>query len=1737
MAGLFDDVLGESAKTSGLFDDVLAPTEQPKEAGLISGIGQSLSQGWDSAVRSGKAAYSNVAGDLSGVEGLREQNVAAQKGRTIEAQRFSGRYDELNKQKLAEDGDLSVLDAIGSGFRAVWDQPTGFVHAGAEQTANMVAPMAGMIGGGAVGGAIGTAILPGVGTIAGTFIGRWLGGSAGNAVLEIGGKAMEKAEGGLTAAESSEATSEGAIKGGVIGAVDAATMGLSGALMRKLGKPAIEAGAMAEAKVLMNAGVDVTQPAQIIKALQDPTLRAAAQAAGKDAAKVATTAGQKIAMAGTGLGLETTSEGVGEYFGELAATGKGNVADAVLESMMGMGQASIETAYTYNKIGGNELSVKGILGAGNSEEALAHFQALMDSKIDQLPTEDADLRFLGDSVDAVTNLQDRLDQSLSSGPRDGLDRTNPMPPMNLGTGMINADMTVMPSATTPIDEAYRQAEGALRNQLTDQFNQSDANVAFAEQGAQDADARTESIERAGQSTEPNAMQLALQQAQERKRVVDGEPVSSKTDEQLQERLDTATGSTRNSILAELQERQQEMAQAAPQEAQQPAAGAGRIVAREFSGKNGQTYTLEMNVEEGEVKAFGSDGAEVGSALIAPLRGYELRADIPTQTADMGVETAHRRAGINTAMHRLISEYYPKHNWKSNLLTPDGLAWYKGATAKVDAGNTASAPAGNSPEKIPYQKRTPEPQTLISAIKQHGGIRMKSLQAMFGTRGRDYNAIKGQLGRRGGTDVSDMARIMQESGQLIVPPGQDAAQYLEELIYEAAAGNKVYADPEGELAYVREQEIIARAEAEGIKTRRRNIPDIEADLQRVYAERDGRDGARAAELSEDENVARTSEGTDEAVAGRAEVGAGQRPESGGTEEGAGGGESSASPRAETRKLEDYPEGTRPGDDNIPFRTSVADEIEAIEGDRPAETKQPDAPVARDGSVERTIQSAVAERAGSVPGISVVTGKAQMSGAGKLKAPAARAIQAIARVFKQKVVLFQADRKTVDGFVLDGVVYLNVDAAGPLSLLGHELTHRLKQEMPEAYAAVVKVMLKRMDRVKLVAMYRYYENDTATADEAIVAKLNEGNSAELMFDEMISDFGGNQFITESFWSDVFGQVAAAHPEGVAKKLITRLRMAVMQMVGAFRKAVGDKGFGATWLAGEQKSDEVVQWIGDVETAFKSAYAQWINTINTVGYEQAKRGPQSYMAAAESKVYTVNESDRHTGDLFGLSHEISQNDRKNLDRARQAATGNDGVKAESIALRSAPDAAGTYTVTTQLVSVGERELPKGVIATNEDAAEAFAYLTRGAVERLDALVTDAAGRPLAIVGSYKGNNTQASVYPGVVLQEAIRVGGAANIWLAHNHPSGVSNLSGADRNLSKAFQDLFSDVGITYRGLFAVAGRSGGETQWEHSDYSNGTVRNDVATTVKVPIVERELLDTGVRMGTLTSPSAAREIIERLAGPTPGLILLDGQSRATAFIPVANEYDTAEITRAVSKANAAAAIAANPNGAYSSAGMQNLKKFLGTMDVRLLDVFEYTPGERIGPSYTERGLFSPERGSLDLFDLVGQTNAEINADKKKQAGADKAKADEQERLRKKELADGMRGEFELTGSDRPADAAGQGSLFSPTRVEGHERVEGAPFSPSRSEDEGIANLREKPDNSSRATAPRKTAPSGAVSVFSEARILKQAEGKTITRQATIAETGETVQLKNQDAAAAIKQLRSDIEALDALRICAGA
>lgn len=248
-----------------------------------------------------------------------------------------------HKRRLGPDPSLwESLKAVGS---AAIDNPAGAGLMVAEQIPNSIAAL-GAGGAGALAGSIAGPV--------GTVVGGLAGLAGANIGLETGHKALEAgATGSFSPEEQERVKGEGAIKGGVITGVDTLTLGatkfITGASRR-----AVES---ATKKTLADQGIDVADAAAVKAALADPAVLATVNEARKLAAQASSTLGKRIAQTGGALALETIGEGVGEYVGEFAATGKADMVDAVLESISSLSQSMGEIAYTsaLNKRATNRL--------------------------------------------------------------------------------------------------------------------------------------------------------------------------------------------------------------------------------------------------------------------------------------------------------------------------------------------------------------------------------------------------------------------------------------------------------------------------------------------------------------------------------------------------------------------------------------------------------------------------------------------------------------------------------------------------------------------------------------------------------------------------------------------------------------------------------------------------------------------------------------------------------------------------------------------------------------------------------------------------------------------------------------------------------------------------------------------------------------------------------------------------------------------------------------------------------------------------------------------------------------------------------------------------------------------------------------------------------------------------------------------------------------------------------------
>ena len=82
------------------------------------------------------------------------------------------------------------------------------------------------------------------------------------------------------------------------------------------------------------------------------------------------------------------------------------------------------------------------------------------------------------------------------------------------------------------------------------------------------------------------------------------------------------------------------------------------------------------------------------------------------------------------------------------------------------------------------------------------------------------------------------------------------------------------------------------------------------------------------------------------------------------------------------------------------------------------------------------------------------------------------------------------------------------------------------------------------------------------------------------------------------------------------------------------------------------------------------------------------------------------------------------------------------------------------------------------------------------------DAQNRLIAAEELFRGTLTQASVYPREVVKKALAHNAAA-VVLAHNHPSGVAELSSADSQLTRELKQALALVDVRVLDHFIVAG----------------------------------------------------------------------------------------------------------------------------------------------------------------------------------------------------------------------------------------------------------------------------------------------------------------------------------------------
>jgi hypothetical protein len=270
--------------------------------------------------------------------------------------------------------------------------------------------------------------------------------------------------------------------------------------------------------------------------------------------------------------------------------------------------------------------------------------------------------------------------------------------------------------------------------------------------------------------------------------------------------------------------------------------------------------------------------------------------------------------------------------------------------------------------------------------------------------------------------------------------------------------------------------------------------------------------------------------------------------------------------------------------------------------------------------------------------------------------------------------------------------------------------------------------------------------------------------------------------------------------------------------------------------------------------------------------------------------------------------------------------------------------YATEVRQVVVGSFKIGVERVSSPEDAAHVLAPLRRETVESMLALVLDAQDRPIAIIRHTIGAVTEANVYPGLMLRSVASVPGAASFYMGHNHPSGRSTQSSADKHLATRVASLAKGSGLTYKGSLVV-------THGRSATFLGPELAEDAKVTTGAAPRSREIAirkDMYRRFGTLgaelDSPAVSKRMGRELLDGKPGMILLSARHAPVAAIPMSlatmgrlrgEVHDPMPAARgvieAMARSNAVAAVIYGQIGDET----RNLATMLDKFHVKVLDI----------------------------------------------------------------------------------------------------------------------------------------------------------------------------------------------------------
>ncbi len=302
------------------------------------------------------------------------------------------------------------------------------------------------------------------------------------------------------------------------------------------------------------------------------------------------------------------------------------------------------------------------------------------------------------------------------------------------------------------------------------------------------------------------------------------------------------------------------------------------------------------------------------------------------------------------------------------------------------------------------------------------------------------------------------------------------------------------------------------------------------------------------------------------------------------------------------------------------------------------------------------------------------------------------------------------------------------------------------------------------------------------------------------------------------------------------------------------------------------------------------------------------------------------------------------------------------------AADQARDNFTIRYVQAPVGTVRVGVDTVTTAEEAAHVFSAFRKHAQETMLALVTGNDGKILNLIRHTKGLKDASQASPVELVAAAVATDGAANLWLAHNHPSGLATPSTADIRLTDTIERVMDGAGLKLKGHI-ILGDSGRAKWFEAGIEGEDSIQVSPRLRKRsIDITERVLRRRSKPLAAaVTSPANAKTLINSISAPN-AVVLLDTQNVPVGVVAMtmqemASLRTTAQIPRlfrALDTTNAGAVIIKSE----SQDAAINIARFFSRIgQIRVLDAFTNGSGSYVSDAESQ-GIITMSSGPfLDI------------------------------------------------------------------------------------------------------------------------------------------------------------------------------